>query len=296
MPYFWFVVICLIWGSSFILMKRAMICLSPVEVGAGRAIGGALALAIIFFLLKQKRTVNWKDLPTLLVVVLLGFAWPHSLQPELVKQHGGAFVGMSVGFTPLFTILVSIPILGIHPTRRQIVGVIGALACMILLLFDLQRHSIPTVDILMAFSVPFAYSIANSLIRKRLKHLPPLELTLLCLVASSSVLVPLSIFIGNRRPIDLEQLGVALLAVAVLGIVGTGFATFLFNRLVQQQGPLFASMTTNLIPVGAVVWGMVDGEQISTLQIVALGGILAMVTYVQYGAAKPNEVEYAVAE
>lgn len=296
MPYFWFTVICLIWGSSFILMKRAMICLSPLQIGGGRALGGALALAILFALLNQRWHLRWRDLWVLALVVLLGFAWPHSLQPELVAQHGGAFVGMSVGFTPLFTIMVSIPILKIWPTQRQIVGVIGALASMILLLFDLRRHSIPMIDVLMAFSVPFGYSIANSLIRRNLKHLPPLELTLLCLVASSSILLPMSAMVGNPRPTDPEQLSIAILAVAVLGIVGTGFATFLFNRLVQEQGPLFASMTTNLIPVGAVVWGMADGEQVSSVQIIALAGILAMVTYVQFGSAKVNDLEYSVTE
>ncbi len=296
MPYFWFVVICLIWGSSFMLMKRAMECLSPIGVGAGRAIGGTLVLAILFVILKQRRTVLRRDLVPLLAVVVLGFVWPHSLQPELVAKHGGAFVGMTVGFTPLLTILVSIPILGIWPTYRQTVGVVGALACMVLLLLDLGRHSIPLIDILLAFSVPFSYSIANGIIRRSLKHLPPLELTLLCLAAAGAVLLPLSLVIGNHRPANIDQLGTALLSLAVLGVVGTGIATFLFNRLVQDQGPLFAAMTTNLVPIGAVLWGRADGEQISLAQVVALVGILAMVTYVQFGAAKPVEMELVPGE
>jgi drug/metabolite transporter (DMT)-like permease len=291
MPYVWFSLICLIWGSSFILMKRAMECLSPIGVGAGRAIGGTLVLAILVIVMKQRRTVRKQDLWPLLGVVLLGFVWPHSLQPELVARHGGAFVGMTVGFTPLLTLLVSIPILGIWPTYRQMIGVVGALICMALLLMDLGRHSIPLIDILLAFSVPLTYSIANGLIRRSLKHLPPLELTLLCLAVASIVLLPLSLLVGNHRTANLDQLGIALLSVAILGVVGTGIATFLFNRLVQQQGPLFAAMTTNLVPVGAVLWGRADGESISMLQIVALVGILAMVTYVQFGAAKPVELE-----
>lgn len=272
-------------------MKRAMECLSPIGVGAGRAIGGTLVLAILVIVMKQRRTVRKQDLWPLLGVVLLGFVWPHSLQPELVARHGGAFVGMTVGFTPLLTLLVSIPILGIWPTYRQMIGVVGALICMALLLMDLGRHSIPLIDILLAFSVPLTYSIANGLIRRSLKHLPPLELTLLCLAVASIVLLPLSLLVGNHRTANLDQLGIALLSVAILGVVGTGIATFLFNRLVQQQGPLFAAMTTNLVPVGAVLWGRADGESISMLQIVALVGILAMVTYVQFGAAKPVELE-----
>lgn len=286
MPYVWFILICLIWGSSFILMKRAMECLSPFSIGAGRAIGGAMVLAMVYLIYRHRPTIARRDLWPLLVVVVLGFVWPHTLQPELVARHGGAFVGMSVGFTPLATILVSIPILGVWPTSRQTIGVCGALACMLLLMIDLVQRSIPLFDILLAFSVPVGYSIANSLIRLSLKHLPPLELTLLCLLSAGTVLFPLSLAINNHRPVNPEQLGTALLAVATLGIVGTGLATFLFNRLVQQQGPLFAAMTTNLVPIGAVLWGRADGEQITMPQIIALAGVLFMVTYVQYGAAR----------
>ena len=281
MPYFWFSVICLIWGSSFVLMKRAIVCLSPIGVGAGRAIGGALVLGLIFLVLKQRSTITRRDIIPLLLVVVLGFVWPHSLQPEMVARHGGAFVGMTVGFTPLMTILVSIPILGVWPTTRQVVGVIGALACLSLLMLDYGRQSVPLMDILLTFSVPFTYSIANSVIRRSLQHLPPLELTLVCLIAAGAVLLPLSLTVHNHRQANLDQIGSALLAVATLGVIGTGIATFLFNRLVQDQGPLFAGMTTNMVPIGAVLWGTADGEPISVIQIIALTGVLIMVTVVQ---------------
>ena len=273
-----------------------MECLSPIGVGAGRAIGGTLVLALIFILLKQRPTIRPKDILPLIGVVVLGFVWPHSLQPELVARHGGAFVGMTVGFTPLMTILVSIPILGVWPTPRQIVGVIGALGCMLLLFYDLGRHAIPAIDVLLAFSVPFTYSIANGLIRRSLKDIPPLELTLLCLFSAGTVLVPLSFVVENHRTVNQDQFLTAILSVAILGVVGTGIATFLFNRLVQQQGPLFAVMTTNLVPIGAVIWGQADGERISILQVIALTGILAMVTYVQIGAVTRPELSLDVAE
>jgi drug/metabolite transporter (DMT)-like permease len=288
MRYIWFSLICLIWGSSFILMKRAMACLSPIGVGAGRAIGGSLVLALIFLVLRQRRTIRRGDLIPILLVVFLGFVWPHSLQPEMVARHGGAFVGMTVGFTPLLTILVSIPILDIWPTTRQVIGVVGALACLMTLMLDFGRQSVPVIDILLAFSVPLTYSIANSIIRRSLQHLPPLELTLACLVTAGAVLLPLSLVVKNHREANLDQIGSALMAVATLGVIGTGIATFLFNRLVQDQGPLFAGMTTNMVPIGAVLWGRADGEPITIIQVVALTGILVMVTYVQTAPKKPD--------
>jgi drug/metabolite transporter (DMT)-like permease len=154
------------------------------------------------------------------------------------------------------------------------------------LLVDQEQKSVPVVDILLAFSVPLTYSIANSIIRRSLQHLPPLELTLICLAASSAVLLPLALIVGNHREIEADKVTTALAAVATLGIVGTGIATFLFNRLVQEHGPLFAGMTTNMVPIGAVLWGRADGENVTMMQFVSLVGILLMVTIVQFGGAK----------
>lgn len=287
MPYVWFVVVCSIWGSSFILMKLANLCLSPISIGAWRDFGGAMVLLLMFLVARRRWALRRSDLVPLLGVAILGFAWPHSLQPQLVGRIGMAFVGMTVGMTPLLTILVSVPILGVFPTRRQLIGVIGALICMAVLMQDGLRHHVAVTDLLLACSVPFTYSIANSWIRRSLRHLPPLELTLLCLLTASGILLPLSAVVGVQRTIDPGDWPVALGAVLALGIAGTGIATLLFNKLVQDQGPLFASMTTNLVPVGAVLWGWAYGEHITPQQVAALVGILVMVTIVQFGSAQP---------
>ena len=287
MPYVSFVVVCCIWGSSFVLMKRAMLGLSPIGIGAWRDFGGALVLALIFLVARRQFAVRKHDFIPLLGVAILGFAWPHSIQPELVSRIGGAFVGMTVGMTPLLTILVSIPILGVFPTPRQVFGVIGALVCMAILMEDGLRHHVALSDLLLAFSVPTTYSIANCWIRRRLRHLPPLELTMLCLGTASCVLLPLSQVIDNDRTFHAPHWPIAVAAVATLGIAGTGIATLLFNKLVQDQGPLFATMTTNLVPVGAILWGWADGERITAVQLAALVGILVMVGIVQFGAAQP---------
>jgi drug/metabolite transporter (DMT)-like permease len=176
--------------------------------------------------------------------------------------------------------------LRVYPTPRQVVGVIGALVCMAVLMQDGLRHSVGLTDLLLAFSVPTTYSIANSWIRRSLRHLPPLELTLLCLLMASSLLLPTAAFVGQTKDVKPGDWPLALAAVVLLGVAGTGIATLLFNKLVHDQGPLFASMTTNLVPVGAVLWGWHDGERITPLQIAALVGILAMVSIVQFGAAQ----------
>lgn len=285
MAYIWFVVICLTWGGSFILMKKATLALSPVEIAAWRVISGAVALGILGWWQKSLRMPRRKDGGWLAFLVVAGYAWPFSLQPYLVALHGSALIGMTVSFVPLLTILVSIPVLGVYPTVRQLFGVLGALVCLGVLVMDgLQRH-IPLSDLCLAGTVPLGYALCNTFIRRWLTHVGSLTLSFQSLVATSLVLFPLSLTSLGPQPVIRTNWGLALASVAVLGILGTGVATWLFNKLIQDEGPLFAGMVTNLVPIGAVLWGWLDHERVTTAQLVALVGIVLMVTIVQFGAA-----------
>jgi len=70
--------------------------------------------------------------------------------------------------------------------------------------------------------------------------------------------------------------------------VSTGIALLLFVQLIKNQGPLFAGMVTYVVPVLALLWGQFDGERLTSLQVGAIGGVLAMVALVQWGTiARP---------
>lgn len=139
----------------------------------------------------------------------------------------------------------------------------------------------------MACSVPLCYACANTLIRRFLSHLPPLWLTFQALSLTAILLVPIACFSPGRTGVTAPDQAAAIVSLAILGAVGTGLATYWFNILIQTQGPLFAGMSTNLVPLGAVLWGWADAEQVTPLQLGSLIGIVAMVILVQYGAARP---------
>jgi hypothetical protein len=69
----------------------------------------------------------------------------------------------------------------------------------------------------------------------------------------------------------------------------------MFNRLIRERGPLFAGMSNNLVPVGAVIAGWLDAEPVSLLQTVALAGLVSMVALVQFASRRvlPHEVRDA---
>lgn len=287
MPYVWFVFVSLVWGGSFVLMKKGAVCFPPTAVGAWRLIGGAAILAIVWWRSTYRGSLRRRDLAALAFVVLFGFAWPFSIQPYLVARDGSAFIGMTVSFTPLITIAVSIPLLGIYPRPRQVVGVLGALGFMGLLMRDGVERQIPPVDLALAMTVPLCYACTNTLIRKSLGHVPSLELSFLSLTAAGAVLLPLSFAIPfERGPVAENDMAIAVASLAFLGIVGTGISQFLFNKMIYSKGPLFAGMVTNVVPIGAMAWGWADGEPVNGTQIIALIGLISMVTIVQLGAAR----------
>ncbi|MDZ4819966.1 MAG: DMT family transporter [Planctomycetota bacterium] len=294
MPYLIFAVVCAIWGASFILMKKAGLVFNSIDIGVWRVVGGAAVLVLIAVATGRRWRVERRYLGWLVLAALISYAWPYSIQPYLVTRHGSGFIGMTVSFTPLLTVLVGIPMLGIYPSARQVVGVLGGLFFLGLIMADGLSRDVPWYDLLLAISVPACYAVGNSLIRRRLANEPALALTASALAFTGMVLIPLAAFAPLVRPDAAAHTGatwtIAIVSSVVLGTLGTGLATYLFNRLIQEQGPLFAGMVTYVVPIGALIWGWADTEVVTPLQIIALAGVLVMVAVVQYGAAvKPAD-------
>ncbi|NOY29232.1 MAG: DMT family transporter [Planctomycetes bacterium] len=127
MPYLSFLFICIVWGTSFILMERASHALGPVTIATCRLLGGALVLAIYWLFNRQTFKLNLAAWGHILVVALLANILPFVIQPYVMMQAGEhAYFGMLVALVPLATIMASIPMLGIWPSRRQLIGVLGA--------------------------------------------------------------------------------------------------------------------------------------------------------------------------
>ncbi len=290
MPYLTFLFICIVWGSSFILMKKGVVCFSPTAIGAWRLIGGAAILGLAWWKAHSPWMIRRPDLGALAFVVLFGFAVPFSVQPYLIARDGSAFIAMMVCFTPLLTIAASILLLGVYPARRQLLGVLGALGFMSLLLVDGVNRQIPIADLGLALTVPLCYALTNTTIRRSLSHVPPLELSFVSLTAAAALLLPISILLPfEPASVASADYNLAVGSLLFLGVVGTGISTFLFTQLIQNHGPLFAGMTTNVVPIGALLWGWADHEQVTGTQLVALAGLVSMVTVVQFGAVRPGK-------
>lgn len=284
MPYVMTILISLIWGTSFILMKYAMLSFGPFGVGGWRVLGAAVVLMLIFKLKGKPWPMTRKHLLPLLVLITMGYFYPFVTQPWLVSRHGSGFIGMMVSFVPLLTIIVSIPMLRILPTMREVIGVVGGLLFILLIMADGVKRDVPIGDLGMAVLVPLSYATSNTYLKRRFVGVSPLPLAGSATALAAMVLLPIALLLPGKSVALNEHFPAAAGAVFMLGVLGTGIATYMFYKLIQDHGPLFAAMVTYLIPLIAMGWGWLDNEKVTMLQIAALSGVLVMVGLVQYGA------------
>jgi drug/metabolite transporter (DMT)-like permease len=299
-PHLAFALCCFVWGGSFILMDRAAHALGPAAIGMGRMAGGAIAIAAYCLVTRQRAWASRRDLGHLAVVALLANVWPYVVQPYVMRQAGEhGFFGMMVAFVPLATIAVSIPMLGVWPTPRQFVGVLGGLACMALIVWDGSHRGMTPGLLALAVSTPISYAVGNTYLKWKLDHMPAAPLTAIFLAIGAVSLIPLQLsptllsrlrLSGPPHPHDWP---LALSSLVILGVFGTGICILIFVHLIKTQGPLFAGMVTYVIPVVALMWGQFDRERLTGRQLAAIAGVLSMVALVQW---KPTARSVAAIE
>lgn len=297
MAYLAFLFVCLAWGSTFILMERVSHALGPVEIGVARLLSATVALAAIWWWKREHYHLDWKYIPAILFSALVANVPPYVTQPYVLAQgYGHSFFGVVVAAIPLLTILFSIPMLGEWPTRRQLLGVVGGLVCLWFVVDDGVHRGMSWQILALAAVVPITASFNNTYVKLKLTGAQSLPVTAVMLGSAGLMLLPLEFsrpamtaldLHGPAHPVFTPQL---FLYLFILGVVTTGLSTVAFFYMVFQRGPLFAGMTTYVVPLLAMAWGLFDHEQISTQQLAAMAGVFVMVGLVQSGSRSDEEL------
>ena len=268
--WFYLLTLALVWGSSFILMKKALIGLTPVQLGALRMlISGSFLLLIGFRSLKRIQKRHWKHI---ISTSLLSTFIPVFLFAYAVKGIDSSIVSILNSFTPFNTLLFGSLVFGIAFKKRQLIGVfIGILGTVILILKGADLN--PNQNYLYALLVILAsisYAFNVNIVKKYLHDLSALSIVtgnfLLLLIPALIVLISTGFFSTFEfSETNMSSLGY----ITALAIVGTGFAKVLYNKTVHLATPIFASSVTYLIPIVAVFWGVIDGEKLSFIQLIS---------------------------
>lgn len=267
----WFILILLafIWGSSFILIKKALINLSPVQVGALRIIFTALTLFTIGF--KNISKVTKKQWYYIVITAFIGSFFPAFMFAFAVQKIDSSIVSILNSLTPLNTLVVGALFFGFSFLRKQFIGVIiGLIGALILILKGAELN--PDQNYLYAILIVFAsigYAFNVNILKKHLN-----DLNALTIVTGNFIIIfiPAIIVLWWTDFFEItyiEQAKTSLLYLVLLSVFGTAMAKTLFNKLIQMTSPIFSSSVTYLIPIVALFWGVMDGERLNFGQFLA---------------------------
>jgi len=260
----------LVWGSSFILMKKALIGVSPMQLGALRMIITAVFLLLIGF--KSIKKIKKKQWIYILYTALLGTFIPGFLFAYAINVIDSSIVSILNSFTPFNTLIFGAIFFGFSFKKQQLIGILIGLAGTLILILEgavlNPNQNYWFALLIIIASVGYAFNV--NIVKKHLQEVDALAITagnfLLLLVPAIIVLV----FTGFFTEFEASEEGLESLGyITVLSIVGTGIAKTIFNKLVQISNPVFSSSVTYLIPIVAILWGAFDGEKLSWIQFLA---------------------------
>ena len=252
----------LVWGSSFILMKKALLYFSGVEVGLLRIVITFLFLAPL--ILKRILKLNKKYFLILTISGIVGSVIPALMFAIAETGIDSSIAGTLNSLTPLFTLIIGVLFFHIHTRWFNVAGVIIGLTGALGLIWVSGGGQL-SVNALYASLVVIAsicYAINVNLVKTFLKDINSLDITVLTFFfVGLPTLIYVLIFteiphtlLTNSKAWE----GMGYLS--ILSVVGTGLALIAFNKLIKLSSPIFASSVTYLIPIVAILWGVYDGE------------------------------------
>ena len=261
-------ILSVIWGSSFILIKKSLLGLTAYQLGALRTIiSGVILLAVGFNKLKTIPKSKWK---WLLISGLLGSFIPSFFFAIAETEIDSAVASILNSLVPLNTILLGFAVFKIASTKRQVFGVIvGFIGTAILILKGSELN--PNQNYLYAGFViasTLMYAANVNIIKRHLQHVKPLAIAAgnYVFIVIPALIVLLFTDFFSLETFNNPALPKALLYITILSVLGTAMAKVIFFKLVQISTPVFASSVTYIMPIVALIWGVLDGEAFSFIQ------------------------------
>jgi len=252
----------LVWGSSFILIKKSLIYFDAVEVGLLRVT--ITFILLLPFAIKRLRRLNRKLAGYLIITGLVSSLIPAILFAIAQTKIDSSLAGTLNSLTPLFTLILGVSLFKLKTRWYNIIGVlIGLIGAIGLIYASSEQGFVLNMKyalLIVAATICYAFSV--NFIKIYLKELDALSITIFTFFfvgIPSLVYVLIFTDVPSKLMTDSESL-IGLGYLSILAIVGTGLALIAFNKLIKISSPVFASSVTYLIPVVAILWGIIDGE------------------------------------
>jgi drug/metabolite transporter (DMT)-like permease len=285
LKWIYLIVLSLIWGSSFILIKKGLVGLTDYQLGSLRIVLTSIILfSVGFKSIREIRKKHW------IWVAISGFVssfFPPFLFAMAQNHIDSGITSILNSIVPLNTVIIGALLFAIGVTKRQIWGVFIGLAGTLMLIYGGMMiadggkiENSPAGDTNFWYSgliilATIGYALNVNIIKKYLNDISALAVTtgnFIFVFLPSLVILYYSGFFENIM--SSPEMQIASGYILILALFGTALAKVVFNRLVQIASPVFASSVTYTMPIVAVAWGLVDGESFGFLQLIASGVIL----------------------
>ena len=258
----------IIWGSSYILIKKGLVGLTPLQLGSTRIIMTTVILMIFGWKQLQKIPKNaWKW------IILTGFFG--TFFPSYLFAFAETVIDSSVaavlnGMTPLFTLILGLLFFNSSFKWMKIVGVLVGFGGTLVLVSNefTMRSGLSSWYAFLVVAATLCYSINVNLIKHKLQGVPALAIALGNFIA---IVIPaFGVLLFTDFPwtkiTSSPEVSSSIGYILILSLFGTALAKVMFNELVSISTAVFSISITYLLPIVAIAWGILDGEQFTLIQ------------------------------
>lgn len=269
------IILSVIWGSSYILIKKGLTGLTPVQLGSLRVIITTILIAPIGY--NKIKHIPKNKMKWVAISAFVGSFFPAYLFAFAETEISSSVTAVMVSLTPLFTLLISVIVFGEELLKKQVIGVIiGFLGIVVLINNELLSSSFNILYVMFIVLAAFCYAVNANLLKYKLPNIPALGIVfmsfLFMFIPAFIVLFfsdfPFSDFTSD--PLILES----IVYIVILALFGTAIAKVMYIKLLAISTPVFSVSTTYLMPVVAIFWGLLDGEEFKLTQFIGTSIIL----------------------
>jgi drug/metabolite transporter (DMT)-like permease len=283
------IILSVIWGSSYILIKKGLTGLTPIQLGSLRVIITTILIAPIGY--NKIKHIPKNKMKWVAISAFVGSFFPAYLFAFAETEISSSVTAVMVSLTPLFTLLISVIIFGEELLKKQVIGVIiGFLGIVVLINNELLSSSFNLLYVMFIVLAAFCYAVNANLLKYKLPNIPALGIVfmsfLFMFIPAFIVLFfsdfPFSDFTSD--PLILES----IIYIVILALFGTAVAKVMYIKLLAISTPVFSVSTTYLMPVVAIFWGLLDGEEFKLTQFIGTS-IILMGVYLVTKKKAPNK-------
>ena len=258
----------IIWGSSYILIKKGLVGLTPLQLGSTRIVMTTVILMIFGW--KQLQKIPKEAWKWIIMTGFFGTFFPSYLFAFAETVIDSSVAAVLNGMKPFFTLILGLLFFNSSFKWMKIVGVLVGFGGTLILVSNefTMRSGLSSWYTFLVMAATLCYSINVNLIKHKLQGVPALAIALGNFIA---ILIPafgvlLFTDFSWTKITSSPQVSSSIGYILILSLFGTALAKVMFNELVSISTAVFSISIAYLLPIVAIAWGLLDGEQFTLIQ------------------------------